>query len=355
MNDTMQALIMRDGAIRLETAAIPAPDIGQVLVRSLACGICGSDLHLTHHTGEVLSFYKEIGVMSAAGDVDPGIMLGHEYCAEIVAYGANTEQRLPIGARVTSVPMLMSRDGAGVGVTPGIAGAYSEYFIVDEQLLLPVPDSLPAAAATLTEPLAVGLHAVNRSDIKPGDIALVAGCGPIGLAVISALQRRGIDTIVASDPQPGKREIARAFGATHVADPREQDELAMAGALAGEGRVVIYECIGIHRLIADFIRRAPARATLVITGVHTAESTVNYAYATVKELDLRFSYYYDAAEFAECLAAISQDEVPWQLLLTGSVGIDGVEAAFETLSAPNDHIKVVVEPWRSGALESTRL
>ena len=118
---------------------------------------------------------------------------------------------------------------------------------------------------------------------------------------------------------------------------------------------MIYECIGIHSLIADFIRRAPARATLVITGVHTADSTVNYAHATVKELDLRFSYYYDAGEFAECLAAIGEGEVPWQLLLTGSVGIDGVGAAFETLSAPNDHIKIVVEPWRSGALESTRL
>lgn len=355
MKDTMQAIVMRDGEIQLEAASLPAPESGQVLVRSLACGICGSDLHITRHSQEVLSFYREIGVMSDAGDGDPGIMLGHEYCAEIVAYGADTEQRLPVGARVTSVPMLMSRGGAGIGVTPGIAGAYSEYFVIDEQLLLPVPDNVPAAAATLAEPLAVGLHAVNRSGITAGDIALVAGCGPIGLAVINALRLRGIETIVASDPQADKLEIARAFGATHEANPREQDELALAGELAGDRRVVIYECIGIHRLIADFIRRAPARAALVITGLHTADSTVNYAYATVKELDLRFSYYYDADEFAECLAAIGEGQVPWQLLLTGSVGIDGVGGAFETLSAPNDHIKIVVEPWRSGALESTRL
>ena len=205
MNDTMRALVMRNGAIHLESAPVPVPESGQVLVRSLACGICGSDLHVTRHSDEVLSFFREIGMMSDAADTDPGIMLGHEYCAEIVAYGPDTEQTLPIGARVTSVPMLMSRDGAGVGVTPGIAGAYSEYFIIDEQLLLPVPDDVPAAAAALTEPLAVGLHAVNRSGIAKGDVALVAGCGPIGLAVIAALRRSGVETIVASDPQAGNR------------------------------------------------------------------------------------------------------------------------------------------------------
>ena len=152
MNDTMRALVMRNGALHLESAPVPVPESGQVLVRSLACGICGSDLHITRHSGEVLAFFRELGVMTTAADTDPGIMLGHEYCAEVIAYGPDTEQRLPPGTRVTSVPLLMSMDGAGVGVTPGIAGAYSEYFILDEQLLLPVPDNVPASAAALTEP-----------------------------------------------------------------------------------------------------------------------------------------------------------------------------------------------------------
>ncbi|MCV6071623.1 butanediol dehydrogenase, partial [Escherichia coli] len=81
--------------------------------------------------------------------------------------------------------------GAGVGVTPGTYGAYSEYFLLDEALLLPVPDGMPSEAAALTEPLAVGLHAVNRSEIETEETALVVGCGPIGLAVIAALKQRG--------------------------------------------------------------------------------------------------------------------------------------------------------------------
>lgn len=355
MNDKMKALVMRDGAIHLETVDIPVPASGQVLVKSLACGICGSDLHIARHSDEVLDFFREIGEMEDSQAGDSGIMLGHEYCAEVVAYGPDTPNRLPPGSRVTSVPLLMSNDGAGVGITPGVAGAYSEYFLIDEQLLLPVPEHLPAAAAALTEPLAVGLHAVNRSGIAAGDVALVAGCGPIGLAVIAALRQRGIETIVASDLQADKLATARGFGAGHVVNPQEKDEIALAAGLAGEdGRVVIFECIGVHRLIADFIRRAPAGATVVVTGVHTADSTINYAYATVKELDLKFSYYYNAAEFSQCLEAIAAGDVPWQLMLTGSVGIDGVGSAFELLARPNDHIKVVVEPWRSGGLERTR-
>ncbi len=352
MNNTMKALVMRDGAVHLETAEIPEPGAGEVLVRSLACGICGSDLHITRHYDEVFSFYQAVGVMESSQDEHSTVMLGHEYCAEIVRYGPGTEQALPVGTRVTSVPILMTRDGAGVGVTPGIGGAYSEYFIIDEQLLLPVPDQVPAVAAALTEPLAVGLHAVNRSGIEPGDVALVAGCGPIGLAVIAALQWRGIETVVASDPQPGKRETAHGLGAGHTVNPVEQDEMALAAELAGDHRVVIFECIGLHRLIDDFIRRAPAGATIVVTGLHTADATVNYAYATVKELDLRFSYYYQPAEFAECLSAIAEGRIAWQSLVTGTVGIDGVEDAFRALQSPNDHIKVVIEPWRCGALGS---
>ena len=347
---TMNALVMRDGEVQLETAPVPGP--GEILVKSLACGVCGSDLHITRHADEVFALYKKIGAMSDDEDGDTSIMLGHEYCAEIVSYGPDTRQSLPVGARVTSVPLLMTRQGAGIGVMPGTGGAYSEYFVIDEQLVLPVPDNVPATAAALTEPLAVGLHAVNRSAIQPGDVALVAGCGAIGLAVIAALKARGVETVVASDPQPHKREAAMVMGAGHAVNPAEEDEMALAAELAGEHRVVIYECIGIHQFIGSFIERAPARAVLVITGIHTADIQVNYAFATVKEMDIRFTYYYTPEEFAQCLQAIADGTINWQPMLTGTVGIDGAEAAFKTLLAPNEHIKVVIEPWREGKLGS---
>ncbi|WP_430461464.1 zinc-binding dehydrogenase [Thalassolituus sp. LLYu03] len=348
---TMNALIMQNGELTLTQAAVPEPMAGQVLVRSLACGICGSDLHLTRHTGEVFDLYRKLGVMPPSLDDSTPLMLGHEFCAEIVSYGPETRKQLPVGSRVTSVPILLSEHGAGIGVTPGLTGAYSEYFIVDEALLLPVPDNVPNEAAALAEPLAVGLHAVNRSAIGIHDVALVVGCGPIGLAVIAALKRQGVHDIVAADLHDAKLKTASDMGASNVVNPTRLDEIAVAAGLAGGRRVVIFECVGVHSLIDGFIRRAPAHSTLVITGVHTATSSINYAYATVKEMDIRFSYYYQPEEFAECLQAIADGDIDWRKLLTGRVGIDGASDTFRLLMRPNSHIKIVIEPWRSGALE----
>ncbi|MFV0574196.1 MAG: zinc-binding dehydrogenase [Vibrio sp.] len=350
---TMNAIVMQDGAVSVQQAPVPTPQAGQVLVKSLACGICGSDLHITRHSSEIFNLYRQLGVMTEAQDDHTPLMLGHEFCAEIVEFGPETQQQFKVGQRVTSVPILMSLQGAGIGVTPGLSGAYSEYFILDEALLLPVPDALPSEAVALTEPLAVGLHAVNRSDIGENDTALVVGCGPIGLSVIAALKRRGVKNIVAADLQSDKLHQAQEFGATHTVNNRDQDEIVFAAQLQPQdqqGRMVIFECVGIHTLINSFIQRAPVNAMIVVSGIHTSESSVNYAYATVKELDLRFSYYYGVEEFAECLNALAEGGIPWQHMLTGKVGIDGVVGAFETLMKPNQHTKIVIEPWRNGGL-----
>lgn len=349
---TMRAIEMQGGKVSLKTRKVPKPGAGQVLVKSLACGICGSDLHITRHGNEVFDIYKKLGLLPEETVTEElSIMLGHEFCAEIAEFGPQTQRHLAVGSRVTSVPILLSQGGAGIGVTPGLAGAYSEYFVVDESLLLAVPENVSSLAAAMTEPLAVGLHAVSRSNISDQDVALVAGSGPIGLAVINALKMRGIRHIVASDPQTDKRQAALEFGATLTVDPGSQDEVQLASALCDKGRLVIFECVGIHQLINSFIQRAPDKACLVVTGVHTAETSVNFGFATVKEMDIKFSYYYTAEEFASVLQAIAEEKVNWQRMCTGKVGIDGVVAAFDRLMASNEHIKIVIEPWRNGALE----
>ncbi|TKB46605.1 zinc-binding dehydrogenase [Thalassotalea mangrovi] len=349
---SMKSIVMQDGKVQLTNIDIPQPGPGQVLVKSLACGICGSDLHITRHGSEVFGIFQKMGLLPETMEASPKVLLGHEFCAEVVSFGADTSSKFNPGDRVTCVPILLSKEGAGVGVTPGIHGAYSEYFIVDEALLLAVPDNLPSAAAAVTEPLAVGLHAANRAAMQADEVALIAGCGPIGLATIAALKLQGVKTIIASDPQQSKRDMAKEYGATHCVDPTAEDEVKFASEQAAGKRVVIIECAGIHQLINSFILRAPAHASLIITGIHTADTKVNFGYATVKEMDIKFSYYYTPEEFAESLQNIADGKIDWQKMCTGKVGIDGVSAAFDTLMQPNDHVKVIIEPWRNGALES---
>lgn len=349
----MKSIVMQDGRLWLENIPMPAPGPGQVLVKSRACGICGSDLHITRHTREVFQLYAAIGIVNPDATADPRIMLGHEFSAEVVAYGPDTDQTLPVGSRVTSVPFLLSEGvELGVGVTPAVHGAYSEYFLLQETLLLPIPDNVPDEAAAMAEPLAVGLHAVNRAAVAKDNVALVAGCGPIGLACIVALRMQGVQTIIASDPRADKLAVALQFGATHTVNPSTDDEMAMCATLAGDQRSVIFECVGVAALVPDFLQRAPQKSCVVFTGIHTADITFNVAFATVKELDVRFSYYYQPGEFADALQSLADGAVDWNAMCTGKVGIDGVPDAFDVLLKPNDHIKVIVEPWRSGSLET---
>src|ERR671922_1102328 len=215
----MRAAVMRDRKLVVADVAVPEPGPGEVLVRTLACGICGSDLHALKHADAFVATARCAGnprVMDLTRDV----VMGHEFCAEIVEHGPSTTRALAVGTRVCSRPVLMRDTGPQtIGYSNDHPGGYGEYMRLTEALLLPVPPGLPADHAALTEPMAVGLHAVRKGGVTPQDAPLVIGCGPVGLAVIAALRLRDVRPIVAADFSPRRRELALALGAGVVVDP----------------------------------------------------------------------------------------------------------------------------------------
>ena len=127
-----------------------------------------------------------------------------------------------MGTRVCSVPIVVTPTGVEqIGYSNTYPGALAEHMVLQEMLLLPVPDSLDTDLAALTEPLAVGEHAVGLSGLEPGQPCLVVGCGPVGLAVIAALKGRGHGPVLAADFSPTRRRLAEAFGADEVIDPAD--------------------------------------------------------------------------------------------------------------------------------------
>src|SRR6185369_14893794 len=192
----MRAAIFRNGQIVAGTWAEPKPGAGQVLVKTLACGICGSDLHARKHAHRMVELSKHFPhrkPMYLSRDV----VFGHEFCCEVLDYGPGTERKLKPGTRVCSMPALLTAEGPrSIGYSNDNVGAYAERMLLSEALLLEVPDGLAAEHAALTEPLAVGVHAVAKADIRGGEVPLVIGCGPVGLAVIAALKIRGLHPIV---------------------------------------------------------------------------------------------------------------------------------------------------------------
>src|SRR5690242_21429685 len=215
----MRAAIFRNGQIVAGTWPDPTPGSGQVLVKTLACGICGSDLHARQHAHRMVELAKHFPSRKPM-DLSRDVVFGHEFCCEVLDYGPGTERKFKPGTRVCSLPALVTPTGpAGIGYSNDNVGGYAERMLLSEPLLLEVPNGLAPEHAALTEPLAVGVHAVEKANIRGGEVPLVIGCGPVGLAVIAALRIKGLHPIVAADYSPTRRALAAKLGADVVVDP----------------------------------------------------------------------------------------------------------------------------------------
>jgi threonine dehydrogenase-like Zn-dependent dehydrogenase len=319
----------------------PVPETGQVLVGVRACGICGSDLHFAAHGGEVLAMSDKLGGGANSGmsvDLAGDVFMGHEFSAEVLEAGPDTET-LPPGTLVTSLPVLLSAKGvAPIVYSNSTIGGYAERMLLSAPLLLPVPNGLDVKHAALTEPMAVGLHAVNKSDIEPGETALVLGCGPIGIAIIAALRARGVENIAAADFSPKRRELATAMGAHQTLDP------AQASPFDTVKPAVVFEAVGVPGIIDDVLLRARPGIRLVVAGVCMQPDTVHPFFAIAKEINVQFVLAYTPDEFTDSLRALSEGEIDVTPLITGEVGLDRVGAAFDDLADPERHCKILVTP-----------
>jgi threonine dehydrogenase-like Zn-dependent dehydrogenase len=226
-----------------------------------------------------------------------------------------------------------------------LPGGYSDRMLLSAALVLEVPNGLDPRHAALTEPMAVGLHAVNRSGIKPGDGAVVLGCGPIGLAVIGSLKMRGIEPIVAADFSAARRGLATAMGAHVVVDPSGPESAFDAWRNAAQLKpLVVFEAIGVPGTIDDIMRRAPHGTRVVVVGVCMPPDSIHPFYAIAKEINVQFVLAYDPVEFANSLQAIAEGRLDVAPLITGEVGLAQLPQAFDSLANPERHCKILVRP-----------
>jgi threonine dehydrogenase-like Zn-dependent dehydrogenase len=339
----MRAAVLREGRmVYRDDVPDPVPGPGQVLVGVRSCGICGSDLHFAAHGADVLSLSDEMASSLGGGgvnvDLSHDIFMGHEFSAEVLEAGPDTET-YPVGTLVTSIPVLMS----GKHVEPIVysnrtLGGYAERMLLSAPLLLPIPNGLDHRHAALTEPMAVGLHAVNKSGVQPGESALVLGCGPIGIAVIAALRARGVESIVAADFSPKRRELATTMGAHQTLDP------AQGSPFDTVTPAVVFEAVGVPGIIDDVMRRARHGTRLVVVGVCMQPDTLHPFFAIAKEINVQFVLAYDPNEFADSLRAIAEGDIEVTPVITGDVGLEDVGAAFDDLADPERHCKILITP-----------
>jgi threonine dehydrogenase-like Zn-dependent dehydrogenase len=357
----MKAVIRRDRRLVCDEIPELEPGQGQVLVRTLACGICGSDLHALHHMEHMIELSRRGGGLDNGFDPTADTVFGHEFCAEILDHGPGSPKTLKAGTRVVSVPMTLHGGGMEMlGFSNRLPGGFAERMLLTEAMLLPVPNGLPTDKAALTEPFAVGAHAVAKARLEPKSVCLVVGCGPVGLAVIAALKAEGHGPVIAADFSPRRRAAAERLGADIVVDPAVEDPherweaLGVPRARAGQAmmqmmgqpvaRPVVFECVGAPGVVQGLIEAAPAGAQVVVAGVCMETDRIEPSIAITKEIELTFVFGYSPEEFGQTLHRLAEGVIDVSDLVTGQVGLDGVAGAFEALGDPETHVKILVRP-----------
>lgn len=351
----MRAAIFEKGGFKIERIAEPTPGEGQLLVKPLVCGICGSDLHTRHHAHHLAHLLQRAGFRSFM-DPDKPVVLGHEFCCEVVDYGPKCTRKIPIGSRIVGLPFAAGPNGVALlGYSNDLNGAFAEAMVVQESAAFAVPEHVSTDVAALAEPLAVAVRAVAASEPTKNSAFAIYGCGPVGLFVIARLKHLGFGPVLAIDPDPNRRAFAEKLGADVVMAPDQEaiirwwekmgapTGVSDASAMAGSGkRPVIFECVGKPGLLKTIAEQAPVRALMVVAGVCMETDAVEPGYMVQKELQVRFTFAYDQPQFEEAVAMINARPDWLSPLVTGHVSLDNVEDAFNMLERGGAHAKVLI-------------
>ena len=269
----MKALLLTaPSTLTLTDLETPEPDAGEVRVRIAACGICGSDVH---------------GYTGSTGRRIPPLVMGHEAAGIIDAVGKNVSGEL-IGRRVAldstvfcgecefccngKENLCTHRQVLGVSCdTYRRQGCFAEYAIVPERCVYPLPEQMGFVAASLLEPLTIGLQAVRLGNASPATrSAVVIGAGTIGLAIIVALKSYGVQRVAAVDLDASRLNEAREFGADAVfeADQITAKQLAEWGASSADtdGADLVLEAVGAAASVETAIHAVTRGGTVVLVG-----------------------------------------------------------------------------------------
>lgn len=322
---------------------IPVPGRGEVRLRVEACGICGSELDA----------YK-----SRSPRRVPPLILGHEFCGIVDEAGPEAGDFKP-GDRVVAhsliscascprcergeIHLCARRDIYGMR----IPGGFAEYVVTPVRTLISWPESVPAEAACMAEPLSNGVHIANLiQGFNPRKVAII-GAGPIGLFAQQAIQTMlGAETIT-SDLLPARLDTAKKLGASAVINSREIDFVsAVRDLTAGEGADVVVDAVGSNTSKRLSLQATRPGGASVWIGTHENTVTLDSYDITLAERHVLGSYAARMDELQMALDLIESGRVDASSWTTQFPLSDGVEA-FETMLRPTDEIKAILRPGPS--------
>lgn len=313
----------------VETAeATPlTPGPGEVQISVAYTGLCGTDLHIIH------------GNMD--GRVTRPLTFGHEMSGTVAALGEGVTG-WALGDPVTVMPLLW--DGTCPACLAGNShicqnlvfvgidspGSLQGLWTVPAQLLVPLPAGLSLQHAALAEPVAVAVHDVRRSELAPGDKAVVIGGGPIGVLIATVARHFGAEVVVI-EPEAGRRAQIDRLGLATI-DPRADDQVAWVEKwTAGAGADVVFEVSGAAVAVLGATALAKVRGTLVVVAIHPTPREIDLQRVFWRELRILGARVYQRTDFETAVELLSEGVIPTDELISSVVPLDGIPAAVADL------------------------
>jgi L-iditol 2-dehydrogenase len=337
------AIFTPDKQFELREEDVPSVQPGRVLVRVRNCGICGSDLH----------FYR--GEFPAP----PNLRMGHEISGEVAAVGEGVTH-VSVGQPVAIEPVEVCRACAYcytgreqlcperkfLGTM--LPGAFADYIHVPSYIVHALPDGVDFEAGSLVEPLAVTTHGLRQVALEFGERVVVLGAGTIGLMAIVAARALGAKEVLATARYPHQAEMARALGATFVAQAGDNAVGELLGALGGRGPEVVVETVGgVANTVNEAIALAQSGGRVSILGIFSNQPQVNATLAVLKEVALiggiTYGHINGRSDFEVALEIARRYAADMRKVITHRIALNDIASGFATANDKSQSsIKVTV-------------
>jgi L-iditol 2-dehydrogenase len=333
------------GPWKMTIEEAPVPEIGpdEVLLKSVAVGICGSDVH---------------GFTGESGRRKPGMVMGHEAVGEVTKLGANVTSLKP-GQRVAIYPTLgcghceyckkgseqLCPEKKILGVNAGKWGAMADFFSCHERQTFPFAARIDPELGLFVEPLAVAAHAVSLMKPTKGDVFAIVGAGTIGLAVTLVLRDLGFSEIYVLDKIEEKLELAKKFGAKPINVDKESPADVIERQ-AGRRRVRgVFEAVGASATVRTAYDLCDFGGTLVLIGNLAQEFTLPLQGVTSNETTIRGSYGFNRTDFAKAVELVEKNPDTLRELVSGFCTLEETtQVMTEMAKGERQAIKMIIRP-----------
>ncbi|WP_281247273.1 NAD(P)-dependent alcohol dehydrogenase [Domibacillus mangrovi] len=332
--------------IELQQIDIPTLKNDEVLIRVKAVGLCGSDVHYYEH-GKVGNFI-----------VEKPIILGHEASGDIVKVGKDVThlkegQRVSIEPGATCGECVHCKEGrynlcpsVEFLATPPYDGAFCEYIAMRADLVFPIPDSMSYETAALVEPFSVGVHAIRRGDLQPGETVIIMGMGPIGLVTAAAAKVAGAKMIIGVDLEQNRLDVAKEMGATHTINLREEKlEEKVNEYTNGFGVDLAIETAGNPKAVQGTLSSVRKGGRVAIVGMSPQDEVpMSISSMIDKEVDIKGIFRYHDT-YPTAIEMLASGKIDIEKMITNEYPLAETAEAFErAIHDKTNTLKIMIYP-----------